>query len=107
MWRKNTSFKMSKLKFKPVGDRILLQRSVETEQVRDGVIIPDSARERPQQAKVIALGTGAKSKDGKILAFEVSVGDTVLIGTFAGSEVNLDEKKYTIVREEDILGVIG
>ena len=98
---------MSKLKIRPVGDRILVQHTVEKEQIRGGVIIPDSAKEKPQEATVMALGTGAKSKDGAVVAFEVKVGDTVLIGKFAGSEVKLDDQKYTLVREDDILGVLA
>ena len=97
---------MSKLKFKPVGDRILVQHVEDKEQVRGGVIIPDSAKEKPQEAKVIALGTGTKSEDGTIHAFEVKVGDAVLIGKFAGSEVKIDNRKFTVVREDDILGVV-
>jgi len=97
---------MSKFKIKPVGDRILVQYVEDKEQVRGGVIIPDSAKEKPQEAKVIALGTGSKGKDGTVIAFEVKVGDTVLVGKFAGSEVKLDDQKYTLVREDDILGVI-
>jgi chaperonin GroES len=98
---------MSKLKIKPVGDRILVQHVEDKEQIRGGVIIPDSAKEKPQEARVIALGTGRKTKDGAAVAFEVKVGDTVLIGKFAGSEVKLEEQKYTLVREDDILGVIA
>ena len=98
---------MSKLKIKPVGDRILVQHIEEKEQIRGGVIIPDSAKEKPQEAKIIALGTGTKAKDGLVIAFEVKVGDTVLLGKFAGSEVKLDGQKYTLVREDDILGVIA
>jgi chaperonin GroES len=98
---------MAKLKIKPVGDRILVQHIVEKEQVRGGVIIPDSAKEKPQEARVIALGTGTKTKDGAVTDFEVKVGDTVLIAQFAGSEVKLENEKYTLVREDDILGVIA
>jgi len=98
---------MSKLKIRPVGDRILVQFAAEKEQIRGGVIIPDSAKEKPQEAKVIALGTGARAKDGAIIAFEVNVGDTVLIGKYAGSEVKLDAAKYTLVREDDILGILA
>ena len=98
---------MSKLKIKPVGNRILVQHVEEKEQVRGGIVIPDSAKEKPQEARVIALGSGAKTKDGAVVAFEVKVGDTVLIARFAGSEVKLDENKYTLVREDDILGVIA
>lgn len=98
---------MPKFKIRPIDDRILVQHVEVKEQVRGGVIIPDSAKEKPQAAKVIALGTGTKTKDGTLAAFEVKVGDTVLIGKFAGSEVKLDDQKYTLVREEDILGVIA
>ena len=98
---------MPKLKITPIGDRILVQYVEDKEQVRGGVIIPDSAKEKPQEARVIALGTGPKAKDGAVTNFEVKVGDTVLIGKFAGSEVKLENDKYTLVREDDILGVIA
>ena len=94
-------------KIRPVGDRILVRHLEEKEQVRGGVIIPDSAKEKPQEARVIALGSGIKGKDGATLAFEVKVGDTVLIQKFAGAEVKLDNEKYTLVREDDILGVLA
>jgi chaperonin GroES len=97
---------MPKLKLKPVGNRILVQHAPEQEQVRGGIIIPDTAREKPQEAKVIALGTGTKSKDGTVTAFEVKVGDRVLVAKYGGAEVKLDEDKYMIVREDDILGVL-
>jgi chaperonin GroES len=98
---------MSKLKIRPVGDRILIQHIEEKELVRGGVIIPDSAKEKPQQAKVIALGTGTKNKDGQLMPFEVKVGDTVLVARYGGAEVKLDDQKYTLVREDDILGVLA
>jgi chaperonin GroES len=98
---------MPKLKIRPVGDRILVQFAEEKEQVRGGVIIPDSAKEKPQEATVMALGRGATSKDGTTIAFEVKVGDLVLIGKYAGAEVKLDGSKYTLVREDDILGIVG
>lgn len=98
---------MPRLKIKPVGDRILVQHVEDKEQVRGGVIIPDSAKERPQEAKVIALGTGPKAKDGTATNFEVKIGDIVLVGKFAGSEVKLENEKYTLVREDDILGIIA
>lgn len=94
-------------KIRPVGDRILVQHVEEREQARGGIIIPDTAKEKPQEAKVVALGTGVKAKDGALVAFEVKVGDTVLIGKFSGSEVKLDNEKYTLVREDDILGVLA
>jgi chaperonin GroES len=91
---------------KPVGDRILIRHIEEKEQVRGGVIIPDSAKEKPQQAEIIALGTGYKDKDGQLTAFEVKVGDRVLLAKYGGAEVKVNEQKYTIVREDDILGII-
>lgn len=98
---------MTNPKIKLIGDRILVQHIEEKEQIRGGVLIPDSAKEKPQEAKVIALGVGTKTKQGAIVAFEVRVGDTVLISKFAGTEVKLSEQRYTLVREEDILGVFA
>ncbi len=97
---------MAKVKIIPVGNRILIEHIEEKEQVRGGVIIPDSAKEKPQEAIVIALGSGAKDEDGKIIPFEVKVGDKVLVAKYGGSEVKLDNKKYTLVREDDILGIL-
>jgi chaperonin GroES len=98
---------MAKIKIQPVGDRILVKFAAEKEQVRGGVIIPDSAKEKPQEAKIIALGRGTKDKDGGLHPFEVKVGDTVLLAKFAGAEVKLDGESYTLVREDDILGLMA
>jgi len=98
---------MANVKIKPIGDRVLVEHVEEKEQVRGGIIIPDSAKEKPQEAKVIALGTGKKDEDGKVQPFEVKVGDRVLITKYGGTEVKIEEKKYTIVREDDILGVLS
>ena len=98
---------MAKVNIKPIGDRVMVEHLEEKEQVRGGIIIPDAAKEKPQEAKVIALGTGKKDENGKAQAFEVKVGDRVLISKYGGTEVKLDDKKYTLVREDDILGVIG
>ena len=98
---------MANVKIKPIGDRVLVERVEDKEQVRGGIIIPDSAKEKPQEAKVIALGTGKKDEDGKVQPFEVKVGDRVLITNYGGTEVKIEEKKYTIVREDDILGVLS
>ena len=97
---------MAKVKIKPIGDRVLVKHTEESEQVRGGIIIPDSAKEKPQEAEVIALGTGKKDEDGKVQAFEVKVGDRVLIGKYGGTEVKIDDQKYTLVREDDILGIL-
>jgi chaperonin GroES len=98
---------MANVKIKPIGDRVLVEHIEEKEQVRGGIIIPDSAKEKPQEAKVIALGTGKKNDEGKVTPFEVKVGDRVLIAKYGGTEVKLEDKKYTLVREDDILGVIA
>jgi chaperonin GroES len=98
---------MSKVKIKPIGEKILVKFAEEKEQIRGGIIIPDSAKEKPQEAEVIAVGTGKRDDNGKLIAFEVKVGDRVLVSKYGGTEVKLDEQKYTIVREDDILGVIA
>jgi len=98
---------MAKVNIKPIGDRVLVQHIEEKEQVRGGIIIPDSAKEKPQEAKVIALGTGKKDENGKVTPFEVKVGDRVLIAKYGGTEVKIDDAKYTLVREDDILGVVN
>jgi chaperonin GroES len=98
---------MPKSNIRPIGDRILVQHVEEKEQVRGGVIIPDSAQEKPQEARVIALGTGRKGKNGDAIAYEVKVGDRVLVAKYGGAEVKLDGQKFTLIREDDILGVIA
>ena len=98
---------MPKVKIKPIGDRVLVKHLEEKEQVRGGIIIPDSAKEKPQEAEVIALGTGQKDEKGNSVPFEVKVGDKVLISKYGGTEVKIDNEKFTIVREDDILGVVG
>jgi len=98
---------MAKVNVRPLGDRVLVQPLEEAEVKKGGIIIPDTAKEKPQEGKVVALGTGKRDEDGKILPFTVKTGDTVLISKYGGTEVKLDEKKYTLVREDDILGVIA
>ena len=98
---------MAKVNIKPIGDRVLVKHLEEKEQVRGGIIIPDTAKEKPQEAKVVAIGTGKTDDEGKKQPFEVKVGDKVLISKYGGTEVKLNEVKYTLVREDDILGVIG
>lgn len=91
---------------KPLGDRVLVKHVEEDEQIRGGIIIPDSAKEKPQEAEVIAIGTGKRDDDGKLRPFEVKVGDRVLISKYGGTEVKIDDAKYLLLREDDILGVI-
>ena len=85
---------------------MLIKHVTEDEQVRGGIIIPDSAKEKPQEATVIALGTGPKDNDGKVVAFNVKVGDRVLTSKYGGTEVKIDGETYLLVREDDILGII-
>jgi chaperonin GroES len=95
------------IRVKPLGDRVLIQRTDAGEEIKGGIIIPDSAKEKPQEAKVVALGTGKTDKDGKPVAWDVKIGDTVLIGKYSGTEVKLDDQEYVLLREEEILAVIG
>ena len=94
------------VKVKPLGDRVLIKHIDEDEQVRDGIIIPDSAKEKPQEAEVFALGTGAKDSDGNAIEFNVKVGDRVLTNKYGGAEVKIDGDTYLLIREDDILGII-
>ena len=95
------------LNVKPLGDRVLVEPQEEKEVKKGGIIIPDSAKEKPTEGLVRALGTGKTDDNGKKVPFELKVGDRVLISKYGGTEVKLDEKKYTLVREDDILGIIG
>ena len=85
---------------------MLIKHADEDEQVRDGIIIPDSAKEKPQEAEVIALGTGAKDSDGKAVPFNVKVGDRVLTSKYGGSEVKIDGEDLLIMKESDVLGIL-
>jgi chaperonin GroES len=98
---------MAKANIKPIGDRVLVQRVEEKEVKKGGIIIPDSAKEKPQEAKVIALGTGKLDEKGAKIPFEVKVGDTVLISKYGGTEVKIEDEDYLILREDDILGIVG
>jgi len=92
---------------KPLGDRVLIQTIEEKEIKQGGIIIPDSAKEKPQEAQVIALGTGKTDDNGNKVEFTVKVGDRVLISKYGGTEIKVDGESYLIVREDDILGIIG
>src|SRR5437868_12294647 len=94
------------INIKPLHDRIIIKRIEEGEQVRGGIIIPDSAREKPQEGEVIAVGKGKKQDSGEYVCLDVQEGDRVLFGKYAGTEVKLDGEDYLIMREDDILGVI-
>jgi chaperonin GroES len=94
------------MKVRPLHDRVIVERIEETEQRVGGIIIPDSAKEKPQQGKIIAAGNGRVEKDGKITPLDVKAGDTILFGKYAGQEIKIDGNEYLIMREEEVLGVI-
>ena len=96
----------TRIKVRPLHDRIIVQRLEESEQKVGGIIIPDTAKEKPQQGRVIAVGKGRVEKDGKVTPLDVKEGDTVLFGKYSGQEIKLDGDEYLIMREEEILGVI-
>ena len=96
----------TKTKLRPLHDRILVKRIEEEEVRRGGIIIPDTAKEKPQEGKVIAVGSGKVGEDGKKIQLEVKAGDRILFGKYSGSEVKIDDEEYLILREEDVLGIL-
>jgi chaperonin GroES len=94
------------MKIRPLGDRVLIKRVAEEEKTKGGIIIPDTAKEKPQEGKVIAVGKGKRNEDGKVMPLDVKAGDRILFGKYSGSEIKLDGEEHLIVREEDILGII-
>lgn len=97
---------MAQVKVKPLGDRVLLESVEVAEQVKGGIVIPDSAKEKPQEYKVVALGTGKVDDSGKKIAFDVKVGDLVLTNKYGGTEVKVEDKEYKLVSADDILAVL-
>lgn len=94
------------MKVRPLHDRILIKRIEEKESVKGGIIIPDSAKEKPQEGEVIAVGHGKKTEDGKVIPLDVKAGDRILFGKYSGTEIKIDDQEYLIVREEEVLGVL-
>ena len=92
---------------RPLHDRVLIKRVEEQEQVRGGIIIPDTAKEKPQEAEVVAVGPGKLQDDGKRQPMDVSAGDRVLVGKYSGSEIKIDGDEYVILREDEILAVVN
>jgi len=92
--------------FKPLGDRILVQRSEADEEMRGGLVIPDTAKEKPQEGKVIAVGDGKTLDSGEKVKMAVKVGDQVLFGKYSGTDVTIDDEEYLILREDDVLGIV-
>jgi chaperonin GroES len=97
----------TKTKLRPLHDRILVKRVEEEEVRRGGIIIPDTAKEKPQEGKVIAVGTGKVTDEGKKIPLDVKAGDRILFGKYSGSEVKIDDEEYLIMKEEDVLGILG
>ena len=96
-----------KLNITPLHDRVIVKPAPAEEKTAGGIIIPDAAKEKPQEAEVIAVGTGKRDDDGKLIAFTVKVGDKVLVSKYGGTEVKVEGESFTIMREDDILGIIG
>jgi chaperonin GroES len=95
-----------KMKVKPLGDRVLVKRIEAREEVRGGIIIPDTAKEKPQEAEVVAVGDGKLDDDGKRLPMSVKKGDRVLIGKYSGQDIKINDEEHTILREDEILAII-
>ncbi len=95
------------MKVRPLHDRILIKRVAEEQKTAGGIIIPDSAKEKPQEGRVVAVGNGKVTEDGKVLPLDVSVGDKILFGKYSGSEINLDGEEHLIIREDDVLAILG
>ena len=93
-------------KIRPLGDRILVKRIKEEEKTKGGIIIPDTAKEKPQEGKVVAVGKGKHDDNGKLIPLEVKAGDKILFGKYSGSEIKLEGEEHLILREDDILGIL-
>ncbi|SPE22462.1 Cpn10 chaperonin GroES, small subunit of GroESL [Acidobacteriia bacterium SbA2] len=94
------------MKVKPLHDRILIKRVEEKETIKGGIIIPDTAKEKPQEAEVIAVGGGKKTEEGKVIPMDVKAGDRILFGKYSGTEIKVDDEDYLIIREDEVLGII-
>jgi len=95
------------MKFRPLHDRVLIKPLDDDEKTSGGIIIPDTAKEKPQQGKVLAIGPGARDEQGNIVPMDVKVGDTVLFGKWSGNEVTIDGDELSIMKESDIMGIVG
>lgn len=94
------------MKIRPLQDRVIIKRIQEEEKSKGGIIIPDTAKEKPQEGKVVAVGKGKVNEDGKITPLDVKVNDRVLFGKYSGTEINIDGEEHLIMREDDILGIL-
>lgn len=95
-----------KVNLRPLGNRILAQRQEEAETLKGGIILPDSAKKKPETAVVVAVGPGKKDKDGKLVPVPVKVGDSILLEKYSGQEVTLDDEEYIIVRADDVIAIV-
>ncbi len=95
------------MKLKPLGDRVLVKPAGEKERTKGGIVLPDTAKEKPQEGQVVAVGEGKRTDDGKIIPLSLKEGDRVLYGKYSGTEITIDDEDYLIIREEDILAVIA
>ena len=93
------------MKFRPLHDRVLIEVLDSEEKTAGGIIIPDTAKEKPQEGKVVAMGSGSRAEDGKIIPMDVKIGDIVLFGKWSGTEVKIEGKEYSIMKESDIMGI--
>ena len=93
-------------KVRPLHDRILIKRLEEQESVKGGIIIPDTAKEKPQEGEVIAIGNGSKKKDGTVIPLDVKVGDRILFGKYSGTDITIEDEEYLILREEEVLAIL-
>jgi len=97
---------MGKMKLRPLGDRIVVEPLEAEEKTKGGIILPDTAKEKPQEGKVVAVGKGKTDESGKLIPMEVKVGDKVLYGKYAGTEITIEGKEYMILKEEDVLAIV-
>ena len=96
----------SSLKLKPIGDRVIAQRIGSVEKTKSGLYLPDSAQEKPQEGKVVAVGSGHTLKNGKVVPLAVKAGDRIIFGKYSGSEIKVDDKEYVFLNEDDILAIV-
>jgi chaperonin GroES len=94
------------MQIRPLYDRLVVRRIEQKESIQNGIIIPDSAKEKPQEAEVVAVGRGKRLEDGSVVSLDVKVGDRILFGKYSGSEIKLDGEEYLILREDEVLGVL-
>ncbi|HNQ36029.1 MAG TPA: co-chaperone GroES [bacterium] len=94
------------MKLKPLGDRVVVKPLEAAEKTKSGIVLPDTAKEKPQQGKVEAVGKGRQTDDGKVLPMEVKVGNTILYGKYSGTEVTIDDEEYVVLHESDILAIV-